>query len=90
MIVRSPWFRVSVFAALLGAASLVAAAEPPPQPRPCRELTGEERTKCEQRAREPDPARRQTPPAADEDDAPPPDTKSESDEQSDTADPPRA
>jgi hypothetical protein len=91
MIIRSPWLRASVLAALIGAVSIAAAADPPPQPRPCRELTGEERTKCEQQAREPDAAGpRAQPPAADEDDAPPPDTKSESDEQSDTADPPQA
>jgi hypothetical protein len=85
-------FHASAIAALAGAAILSAvAADPPPQPRPCRELTGAERTKCEQQAREPDPSRRETPPAAkDENEPPPPDTKSESDEQSDTADPPQA
>ena len=89
MIVLRHCLLVSALAAL--AVLSAAAAEPPPQPRPCRELTGEERTKCEQQARESDPARRQTPPpAADENDPPPPDTKSESDKQSDTADPPQA
>jgi hypothetical protein len=85
-------FASSVAAALIGAAVLTAvAADPPPQTRPCQELTGEERTKCEQRAREQDPSRKQTPPPApDEKEPPPPDTQSESDEHSDTADPPQA
>ena len=92
MIVCSHWLRVSALVALFGAAILSAtAADQPPQQRPCRELTGEERTKCERQAREPDPSRRQAPPpAADEKEPPPPDTSSESDEQSDTADPPQA
>jgi hypothetical protein len=82
---------VTTLAALIGVATLSAlAADPPPQLRPCRELTGVERTKCEQQAREQDPSREQAPPATDESDPPPPDTKSESDEQSDTADPPQA
>lgn len=78
--------------ALIGAAFLsAAAADQPPQQRPCRELTGEERTQCEQQARESDPSRRATPPPkADEKEPPPPDTESESDEHSDTADPPQA
>jgi hypothetical protein len=90
---RTCWqrFRVSALAALMGAATLSAtAADPPPQPRPCRELTGAERTKCEQQAREQNPSRpAPPPPAADEHEPPPPDTKSESDERSDTADPPQ-
>jgi hypothetical protein len=95
MTVSSRPFRVSPIAALvalIGSAMLpAAAADQPPQQRPCRELTGEERTKCEQHARESDPSRRQTPPpAADEKEQPPPDTSSEGDEQSDTADPPQA
>jgi len=92
MIARTHRICVGTIAALVGTAILSAvAAEPPPQPRPCRELTGVERTKCEQQAREQDPPRRETPPpAADENEPPPPDTKSESDEQSDTADPPQA
>jgi hypothetical protein len=85
-------FRVSALAVLVGAASLSAvAADAPPQPGPCRELTGVERTKCEQQAREANPPRRETPPPApDKNEPPPPDTKSESDERSDTADPPQA
>jgi hypothetical protein len=92
MIVRSHWFRASALIAMIGAAVLsTAAADPPPQPRPCRELTGEERNRCEQQARESDPSRRETPPPkADEKEPPPPDTKSDSDEHSDTADPPQA
>jgi hypothetical protein len=92
MIVRSHWFRVVALVAWTGTAILPAvAADQPPQQRPCRELTGEERTKCEQQARESDPTRRQAPPRkADENEPPPPDTTSESDEQSDTADPPQA
>lgn len=83
---------ISALAALVGAAILSAgAADAPPEPRPCRELTGVERTKCEQQAREANPPRRETPPPApDENEPPPPDTKSEGDERSDTADPPQA
>ena len=89
MSVRSHPILASLLGALLGTAFLSAvAADPPPQPRPCRELTGEERTKCEQQAREQES--RKPPPAAADDEPPPPDTKSESDEQSDTADPPQA
>jgi len=82
---------LSAFAALLATAVLPAlAADPPPQPEPCKELTGAERTKCEQQASEADPSRRKSPhPAADEKEPPPPDTQSESDEHSDTADPPQ-
>ena len=92
MSVCSHWLRVSALVALFGAAILSAtAADQPPQQRPCRELTGEERKRCEQQARESDPSRRETaPPKAEEKEPPPPDTRSESDEQSDTADPPQA
>lgn len=86
---------VRIFActfALIGAALSAAAADQPPQQQhPCRELTGEERTRCEQQVRESDPSRDETPPPkADEKEPPPPDTRSESDQQSDTADPPQA
>lgn len=91
MSVRRPKLGVSALAALAGAAMLSAVAAEPPQPRSCRELSGEERTKCEQQAREEDASRRKTPPpAADEKEPPPPDTTSESNERSDTADPPQA
>jgi hypothetical protein len=85
-------FRASALAVLLGAAILsAAAADPPPQPHPCRELTGAERTKCEQQVREANPPRpAPPPPAADEHEPPPPDITSEGDERSDTADPPQA
>jgi hypothetical protein len=84
MIVRS----LALICVAIGSA---AAADQPPQQRPCRELTGEERTRCEQQASESDPSRRETPPPkAEEKQPPPPDTRSESDEQSDTADPPQA
>jgi hypothetical protein len=85
-------FQLSALAAMAGAAILSAAAADPPAPqRPCRELTGAERAKCEQQAREADASRPKAPaPAADEKEPPPPDTKSGSDEQSDTADPPQA
>lgn len=98
MMVSNRWFLSSVLVAMIGSTILPAgAADPPPQQRPCRELTGEERTRCEQQARkaEPSPPRKSDeperyPPRADEKEPPPPDTHSESDEQSDTADPPQA
>ena len=88
MLVRSLALGFTLIAAAILA--VATAADPPPQPRPCRELTGEERTRCEQQASESDPSRATPPPKADEKEPPPPDTKSESDQQSDTADPPQA
>jgi hypothetical protein len=92
MIVRYPGLRMSLFAALLGGILLAAtatAAEPPAD-RPCQKLTGAERTRCERQNRE--RKRDETPaPAAEpaEPPPPPPDTKSDGNEQSDTADPPQ-
>jgi hypothetical protein len=58
-----------------------AAEQKPPAEDPCQKLTGAERTECE---------RPKTPPAeAKQDEPPPPDTKSEGNDQSDTADPPQ-
>lgn len=71
-----------IVAALCGLALAVGAAEePPPQDEPCQKLTGPERTECERRQQQSDEAGKE---------APPPDTRSEGDEQSDTADPPQA
>jgi len=75
----------AVFGGLAGALSLATVAaeeEPQPPDEPCQKLTGVERTQCERRSQE------QAEEA--EKDPPPPDTKSEGNEQSDTADPPEA
>jgi hypothetical protein len=73
---------MTVIAALFGLALPANAAdEPKPPDEPCQKLTGAERTECE---------RRQTRSEEAEKDEPPPDTKSEGNDQSDTADPPEA
>ena len=65
---------------VIGLAACAAEQEPPAED-PCQKLTGAERTQCE---------RPKTPPAeAKQDEPPPPDTKSEGNDQSDTADPPQ-
>jgi hypothetical protein len=63
-----------------------AADQKPPAEDPCQKLTGAARTECER----PDERSRTPPPAeAKQDEPPPPDTKSEGNDQSDTADPPQ-
>ena len=71
----------TVGALLVGLAACAAEQKPPPAEDPCQKLTGAQRTACE-RPKEP-------PPAAADQDEPPPDTKSEGNDQSDTADPPQ-
>jgi hypothetical protein len=130
MIVRRHRNRAAAIGAL-AAGILLAAAAPgqtqPPRADDCKELTGAERTRCEQRVADEDKARRRDdrgptdqahaspgknrqaspgkkesskdeaqPPSAPQNDAPrsepdeaPPDTKSASDDHSDTADPPQ-
>ena len=71
----------TVGALLVGLAACAAEQKPPPAEDPCQKLTGAERTECQ---------RPKTPPAeAKQDEPPPPDTKSEGNDQSDTADPPQ-
>jgi hypothetical protein len=66
---------------VIGPAACAAEQKPPPAEDPCQKLTGAERTECE---------RPKAPPAeAKQDEPPPPDTKSEGNDQSDTADPPQ-
>lgn len=84
-------FRVSMIGALVSGMLLAASAtaERPPE-RPCQKLTGAARTECERQNRERDRERQEAPPApAAPAEPPPPDTKSEGNDQSDTADPPR-
>ena len=88
MMARFLRLAVSTVGALIGLGVLAlaaGAADQPPKESPCQKLTGVERTECErhvaEQAREPE----QDPP-----EAPPPDTKSEGNEQSDTADPPQS
>jgi hypothetical protein len=72
--------------ALIGVIALAAGAvDRPPEESPCQKLTGDQRTECERHLREQDP----DPPKADQQEPPPPDTKSEGNEDSDTADPPQ-
>ena len=67
--------------AVIGLAACAADQKPPAAEDPCQKLTGAERTECE---------RPKTPPPAEaKQDEPPPDTKSEGNDQSDTADPPQ-
>lgn len=71
----------TVGALLVGLAACAAGQKPPPAEDPCQKLTGAERTECE---------RPKAPPGeAKQDEPPPPDTKSEGNDQSDTADPPQ-
>jgi hypothetical protein len=88
MIVRHPGLRMSMIAALVGGIALAATGAEPPADHPCQKLTGVERTQCEQRNREREKDKAPTA-AAEPAEPPPPDTKSEGNEQSDTADPPQ-
>ena len=82
MNVRRHRLLASGLGALVGIAALAACAadEEPPPYDPCQKLTGAQRTQCE---------RPKQPPAEAKQDEPPPDTKSEANEESDTADPPQ-
>lgn len=91
MIFRRTNLRLSMIGAFIGLIALAAAAaDPQPAQSPCQKLTGADRTECERlvRAKE-----RQRPeasrPEPEQNEPPPPDTKSEGNDQSDTADPPR-
>lgn len=91
MIVHRLGFRVRMIGALVSGVLLAATAtaEQPPQ-RPCQKLTGAARTECERQNRKEDRERQEAPPPqATPADPPPPDTKSDGNDQSDTADPPR-
>jgi hypothetical protein len=99
MIVRRPGLRLSTigvlasFMAALVLAGLAASAadQPPPVESPCQKLTGADRTECERRVREQDVEheRAAAPQPEPDRNEPPPDTKSEGNDDSDTADPPR-
>jgi hypothetical protein len=88
MSIRHVTLRLSTIGALVGWVALAAvAADQKPADSPCQKLTGADRTECERLVRE-----RQRPEASrpePEQSDPPPDTKSEGNDQSDTADPPR-
>jgi hypothetical protein len=98
MIVRYPGLRLSMIGALAScvAASFIvalaaSAAEPKPAESVCQKLTGADRTECERRVREQDVEheRAAAPQPEPDRNEPPPDTKSEGNDDSDTADPPR-
>ena len=72
---------VGTLLGVIGLAACAADQKPPPTEDPCQKFTGAERTECE-RPKEP-------PAEAKQDEPPPPDTKSEGNDQSDTADPPQ-
>jgi hypothetical protein len=92
MIVRRLSLRLSMIGALASCIAIAwaaHAADPNPAASPCQKLTGADRTECERQVREQEqeraPARRPEP----EQNEPPPDTKSEGNDDSDTADPPQ-
>ncbi|HKU15583.1 MAG TPA: hypothetical protein VJQ52_14395 [Steroidobacteraceae bacterium] len=96
MIVRRHPIRAAAIGALAAGVLVAAAAAgqtPPPKADDCKELTGAERTRCEQRVKEDEapPGKESAAPPApvDRSEEPPPDTKSDSDDHSDTADPPQ-
>ena len=90
MIIRRAYLRLSMIGALAGVFALAAAAaEPQPAPSPCQKLTGDDRTECERLVREKERQRPEASRPEPEQNEPPPDTKSEGNDQSDTADPPR-
>jgi hypothetical protein len=95
MIVRPPGLRLSTIGALasLMAALAANAADQPPPPveSSCQKLTGADRSECERRIREQEleHERAAAPPPEPDRNEPPPDTKSEGNDDSDTADPPR-
>ena len=86
MNVRRHRLLASGLGALVGIAALAACAadEKPPPDDPCQNLTGAERTQCERPKQPPAPPQQEV-----KQDEPPPDTKSEGNDQSDTADPPQ-
>jgi len=90
MIVRRLSLRLSMIGALascIASAWAVHAAEPSPADSPCQKLTGADRTECERRVREQEQERAAAPQP--DQNEPPPDTKSEGNDDSDTADPPQ-
>ena len=93
MIVRPLSLRRSMIGALascIASAWAVHAADPSPADSPCQKLTGADRTECERLVREKERQRAEASrPEPEQKEPPPPDTKSEGNDQSDTADPPR-
>jgi hypothetical protein len=100
MIVRRPRLRLSTIgvlasstAALVLAGLAASAADQPPPPveSRCQKSTGADRTECERRIREQEleHERATAPPPEPDRNDPPPDIKSEGNDDSDTADPPR-
>jgi hypothetical protein len=91
MIIRRTHLRLSMIGALAGLVALAAAAaDPEPAQSPCQKLTGADRTECERLVREKEQRRPEASrPEPEQSEPPPPDIKSEGNDESDTADPPR-
>jgi hypothetical protein len=90
MLVQRTHLRLSMIGALAGLVALAAAAaEPKPAESPCQKLTGADRTECERLIREKEQQRPEASRPEPEQSEPPPDNKSEGNDESDTADPPR-
>ena len=79
----------SFVAASFVVACAAGAADPKPEESPCQKLTGADRTECERRVREQERERAAPPRPEPDQSEPPPDTKSEGNDDSDTADPPQ-
>ena len=90
MSLRHLTLRLSMIGALAGWVAMAAvAADPKPADSPCQKLTGADRTECERLVREKERQRPEASRPEPEQSEPPPDTKSEGNDESDTADPPR-
>jgi hypothetical protein len=82
--------RLSTIGALAGFLALTAAAaDPKPAEAPCQKLTGADRTECERLVEKERQRPEASRPEPEQNEPPPPDTKSEGNDTSDTADPPR-
>ena len=82
--------RLSTIGAFAACVALTAAAaEPKPAESPCQKLTGADRTECERLVEKERQRAAASRPEPGQKEPPPPDTKSEGNDESDTADPPR-
>jgi len=92
MSLRHLTLRLSMIGALAAwvAMAAVAADDPQPADSPCTKLTGDDRAECERLVRDKERQRPEASrPEPEQSEPPPPDLKSEGNDESDTADPPR-
>jgi hypothetical protein len=90
MIARPRNLRLSMIGVLAGfIAAAAGAADEKSGQSPCQKLTGADRSECERRVREQEQERTAASRPEPDQNEPPPDTKSEGNDDSDTADPPQ-